>query len=54
MIYYPANATEPIGGFMAAEILHKGFYDVDVELTDLEAGIPLFRHTIAAVSGLIP
>ena len=43
-----------IGGFMTAEILHKGFYDVDVESADLEAGLPLFRHTIAAVSGLIP
>ena len=43
-----------IGGFMTAEILHKGFYDVDVERSDLEAGIPLFQYTIAAVSDLIP
>lgn len=43
-----------ISGFLAAEILHKGFYDVDVEVTDLEVGIPLFRLTIAAVRDLIP
>ena len=43
-----------IGGFMTAEILHKGFYDVDVERSDLVAGIPLFQYTIAAVSDLIP
>ena len=42
-----------IGGFMTAEILHKGFYDVDVERSDLEAGIPLFRYTIDAARGMI-
>ena len=38
-----SNELEDIhimGGFNSAEILHKGFYDVDVERTDLEAGIP--------------
>ena len=53
-----SNETEDppktIGGFLAAEILHKGFHDVDVERTDLEAGIPLARYTIEAVSNLIP
>ena len=43
-----------IGGFMAAEILYKGFYDGEVELGDIEAGIPLFRYTIDAVRGMIP
>lgn len=43
-----------IGGFMAAEILYKEFYDGEVELGDIEAGIPLFRYTIDAVRDLIP
>ena len=34
-----------MGGFNSAEILHKGFYDVDVERADLEAGIPVVRYT---------
>ena len=43
-----------LGGFLSAEILHKGFYDVDVERTDLEAAIPLARYTIDTVSNMIP
>ena len=43
-----------LAGFSTAEILHKGFYDVDVELADLEAAIPIARRTIEAVRGLIP
>ena len=43
-----------IGGFLSAQILHKGFYDVDVERIDLEAGIPLVGYTIDTVSNLIP
>ena len=43
-----------IGGFLSAEILQKGFYDVDVEKTDLEAGIPVVRYTMDTVSSLIP
>ena len=53
-----SNETEDpqqtVGGFLSAEILHKGFYDVDVERTDLEAGIPVVRYTIDTVSSLIP
>ena len=53
-----SNETEDppktIGGFLSAEILHRGFYDVDVERTDLEAGIPLVRYTMDTVSNLIP
>ena len=53
-----SNETEDpqktMGGFLSAEILHKGFYDVDVERTDLEAGIPIVRYTIDTVSDLIP
>ena len=48
------DPLKTIGGFLSAEILHKGFYDVDVEQTDLEAGIPLVRYTIDAVSNMIP
>ena len=43
-----------MGGFNSAEILHKGFYDVDVERVDLEAGIPIVRYTMDTVSNLIP
>ena len=43
-----------MGGFNSAEILHKGFYDVDVERADLEAGIPIVRYTMETVSQLIP
>ncbi len=55
-IHVSNEAADPqiIGGFLAAEILHKGFYDVDVERNDLEAGLPLARYTIDAVSNLIP
>ena len=55
-IYVSNEAGDPhiLGGFLSAEILHKGFYDVDVERTDLEAGIPLARYTIDAVCNLIP
>ncbi len=53
-----SNETEDpekaMGGFLSAEILHKGFYDVDVERIDLEAGIPIVRYTMDAVSKLIP
>ena len=53
-----SNETEDpdktIGGFLSAELLHNGFYDVDVERTDLEAGIPVVRYTIDKVSNLIP
>ena len=53
-----SNETEDpqktLGGFNSAEILHKGFYDVDVERADLEAGIPIVRYTIDTVSSLIP
>ena len=53
-----SNETEDpqkmFGGFLSAEILHKGFYDVDVERIDLEAGIPLVGYTIDTVSNLIP
>lgn len=50
------QAKDPniLGGFLAAEILHTGFYDVDVERADLEAAIPLFRYTIDTVTDLIP
>lgn len=56
VIYVSDAAGDPqiLGGFLAAEILHKGFYDVDVEPGDVEAGLPLIRYTIAAVRGLIP
>ena len=55
-IHISNQAEDPniIGGFLAAEILHTGFYDVDVERADLEAAIPLFRYTIDTVSSLIP
>ena len=53
-----SNETEDpdktMGGFLSAEILHKGFYDVDVERVDLEAGIPIVRYTMETVSQLIP
>ena len=53
-----SNETEDpektMGGFLSAEILHKGFYDVDVERIDLEAGIPIVRYTMDTVSNLIP
>ena len=53
-----SNETEDpdktMGGFLSAEILHKGFYDVDVERVDLEAGIPIVRYTMDTVSKLIP
>ena len=53
-----SNETEDpdktMGGFMSAEILRKGFYDVDVERVDLEAGIPIVRYTMETVSQLIP
>ena len=53
-----SNETEDpqktIGGFLSAEILHKGFYDVDVERTDLEAGIPLVTYTMDTINNLIP
>ena len=53
-----SNETEDpqktMGGFNSAEILHKGFYDVDVERVDLEAGIPIVRYTMDTVSNLIP
>ena len=48
------DPQKTMGGFLSAEILHKGFYDVDVEHTDLEAGIPIVRYTIETVSNLIP
>ena len=48
------DPQKTIGGFLSAEILHKGFYDVDVDRTDLEAGIPVVRYTIDTVSSLIP
>lgn len=55
-IHISNQAEDPniIGGFLAAEILHTGFYDIDVERADLEAAIPLFRYTIDTVSSLIP
>ena len=55
-IHISNQAEDPniIGGFLAAEILHTGFYDIDVERADLEAAIPLFRYTMDRVSGLIP
>ena len=43
-----------MGGFLSAEILHKGFYDVDVERVDLESGIPIVSYTMETVSRLIP
>ncbi len=43
-----------LAGFATAEILHKGFYDVDVELADLEAAVPIAKRTVEAVRGLIP
>ena len=53
-----SNETEDpqktIGGFLSAEILHKGFYDVDVERIDLEAGIPLIKYTMDTIINLIP
>ena len=53
-----SNDTEDpdktMGGFLSAEILHKGFYDVDVERVDLEVGIPIVRYTMETVSQLIP
>ena len=53
-----SNETEDpdktVGGFLSAEILYKGFYDVDVERVDLEAGIPIVRYTMDTVSELIP
>ena len=39
---------------MTAEILHKGFYDIDVELTDIQNGVPIARRVIDVVAGLIP
>ena len=48
------DPAKTIGGFLSAELLHNGFYDVDVERTDLEAGIPVVRYTIDTVSDLIP
>ena len=48
------DPEKTMGGFLAAEILHKGFYDVDVERVDLEAGIPIVSFTMATVSDLIP
>ena len=53
-----SNETEDpqktVGGFLSAEVLHNGFYDVDVERTDLEAGIPVVRYTMEAIGNLIP
>ena len=43
-----------LGGFLAAEILHKGFYDINVELDDIEGAVPLVRRTIDLVTSLIP
>ena len=40
--------------FLAVEILHKGFYDIDVELPELERGVHFSRNAIDLVSGLIP
>ena len=48
------DPEKTMGGFLSAEILHKGFYDVDVERVDLEAGIPIVRYTIGSASKLIP
>ena len=48
------DPDKTVGGFLSAEILHKGFYDVDVERVDLEAGIPIVRYTMDTVSRLIP
>ena len=53
-----SNETEDpdktYGGFLSAEVFHNGFYDVDVERVDLEAGIPIVRYTMDTVSKLIP
>ena len=43
-----------LGGFLAAEILHKGFYDIDVEFEDIQGSVPLVRRTIDLVTSLIP
>ncbi len=43
-----------LAGFMTAEILHKGFYDIDVELTDIQNAVPIARRVIDVVAGLIP
>ena len=43
-----------LAGFMTAEILHKGFYDIDVELTDIQNAAPIARRVIDVVAGLIP
>ena len=48
------DPQKTMGGFLSAEILHKGFYDVDVERTDPEVGIPIVRYTIDTVGNLIP
>ena len=55
-IHVSNQAEDPniMGGFLAAEILHNGFYDVDVERADIESAIPLFRYTMDTVSDLIP
>ena len=56
-IHVSSETEDPqktVGGFLSAEILHKGFYDADVERIDLEAGIPVVRYTIDTVSSLIP
>ena len=49
-----ADPDKTMGGFLSAEILHKGFYDVDVERVDLESGIPIVSYTMETVSRLIP
>ena len=43
-----------LAGFESAEILHKGYYDIDVELEDLEAAVPIAKRTIETVRSLIP
>ena len=40
--------------FQIAEILHKGFYDMDVDLYDLESNLPNVEHAIEVVLDLIP
>ena len=40
--------------FLAVEILHKGFYDINVELTDIQQSVPIARQAIESVSSLLP
>ena len=40
--------------FLAVEVLHRGFYDIDVELSDVQDAVPIARQAIESVSYLIP